>query len=154
MIASAQTCANLQHEAEHAFLNRQWPRARELYTELLSSTELSTNILLNRAWSCYHQGDWYEAITDSGRVLKIDTNNIPALELRGTSYYVLGELLMSVNHYKQCLKLDPEHNGCKSGFKLGSKLLKLFDKYENNLKTKNYQAGLQILKDIVGVVLM
>lgn len=151
MINSAQQCSNLQSEAENAFINRQWARARELYTELFRSTELSIDILLNRAWSCYNQGDWYEAIADSGRVLKIDSNNIRALELRGTAYYVLGELLMSVNHYKQCLKLDPEHNGCKSGFKLANKLTKLLEKYENNFNTKNYNSGLQILYDIIGV---
>lgn len=151
MISSAQQCSNLHSEAENAYLNRQWQRARELFTELLLSTELSTEILLNRAWSCYHQGDWYEAIADSGRVLKIDSSNIRALELRGTSYYVLGELLMSVNHYKQCLKLDPEHTGCKGGFKLASKITKLLEKYENTLKTKNYNSGLQILLDIISI---
>jgi tetratricopeptide (TPR) repeat protein len=35
------------------------------------------------------------------------------LELRGGNYYTLGEFDAAMNHYRQGLKFDPEHNGCK-----------------------------------------
>jgi hypothetical protein len=49
-------------------------------------------IFLNRAWSNYHQGDWYEAIADAGKFFES---------------YALGEFYMAGNHYEQCLKLYP-----------------------------------------------
>ena len=74
-------------------------------------------------------GDWYETIADAGKVLKIDGNNLMALELRGTCYYVLGEFEMAMNHYRQALKLDPEHTGCKAGHKLIKKIQKAKERF-------------------------
>ncbi len=67
-------------------------------------------------------GDFYEAIADTGKVLKMESDSLQALELRGSSYYVLGEFEMAMNHYRQALKFDPEHLGCKTGYRLIKKI--------------------------------
>lgn len=67
-------------------------------------------------------GDFYESIADCGRVLKLESDNLLALELRGSNYYILGELDMAMNHYRQALKYDPEHKGCKEGYRLIKKI--------------------------------
>lgn len=33
--------------------------------------------------------------------------------MRGGNYYILGEFDAAMNHYRQGLKFDPEHQGCK-----------------------------------------
>jgi Flp pilus assembly protein TadD len=67
-------------------------------------------------------GDSYESIADTGKVLKLEPDNLPALELRGNSYYVIGEFETAQNHYRQALKFDPEHKGAKGGHRLVKKL--------------------------------
>jgi len=48
---------------------------------------------------------------------QLDGSSIPALELRGWSYYKLGEFEMAQTHFREGLKFDPEHRGCKDGHK-------------------------------------
>lgn len=48
---------------------------------------------------------------------QLDGSSIPALELRGWSYYKLGEFEMAQTHFREGLKYDPEHKGCKDGHK-------------------------------------
>lgn len=46
-------------------------------------------------------GELYECIADTGRALKLEDSNLEALELRGRAYYMLGDLEMAMNHYRQ-----------------------------------------------------
>mmetsp|Transcript_17213 Transcript_17213/g.25751 ORF Transcript_17213/g.25751 Transcript_17213/m.25751 type:complete len:498 (-) Transcript_17213:146-1639(-) len=149
MISSAASCAQLQSKAEQAYQERNWQLARELYTEVMRHAELSEVVMLRRAWCEYNMGDLYEAIADAGKVLKIDTNSMEALELRGTCYYILGEFETAVNHYRQALKLDPEHAGCKAGHKLIKKILKSRDRFEKARAAENNEDALKHLNDIL-----
>lgn len=151
MITQAQSCAQLFDEADRAFSSQQWHRAYDIYSELLKSIDAPINILQNRAFCSFQQGNWYEAIADAGKILKIDSNHLQSLELRGTSYYILGELELALNHYKQALKLDPEHTGCKQGHKLIKKIMKTTEKYENALKGGQLEDGLKHLNDLLTI---
>lgn len=46
--------------------------------------------------------------------MKTHPNHIDAFELRGNAYFRLGEFEIALTHYRQGLKLDPEHKGCKA----------------------------------------
>ena len=48
----------------------------------------------------------------------MESNNIEAYQLRGDAYFWLGEHEMSKNHYREALRFDPEHKGCKNGHRL------------------------------------
>jgi DnaJ family protein C protein 3 len=80
--------------------------------------------------------NYYEAIIDMGRVLKLDTDNIEALEIRGNSYYYLGEFDAAMNHYRKGLKSDPEHAKIKVVYKRLKKILDLVKDIES-LQQKN-----------------
>jgi tetratricopeptide (TPR) repeat protein len=140
---------HLTSQADRNFQTSQWARAREQYSELLRIADLSTTVILNRAWTMFRMGDWYESIADTGKVLKIESNNLMALELRGTCYYILGEFEMSQNHYRQALKLDPEHAGCKAGHKLIKKILKAKDKFSKARDSGKNEDALKYLQEII-----
>lgn len=69
--------------------------------------EFAVDVLLRRAICAFKLGDYYEAIADSGKAIKLAPDNIDALELRGRAYYKLGESEMAMNHWKQGLKVRP-----------------------------------------------
>ena len=74
-------------------------------------------LLLDRARAHAANGDWYEAIAESGRALKASPDDLEALELRGLAYYRLADHAMAKTHWQQALRSDPEHEGCKAGYK-------------------------------------
>lgn len=74
-------------------------------------------LLLDRARAHAANGDWYEAIAESGRALKAAPDDLEALELRGLAYYRLADHAMAKTHWQQALRSDPEHEGCKAGYK-------------------------------------
>jgi stress-induced-phosphoprotein 1 len=98
---------------DNKYKQKSWVEAKELYTMALQHAENAAGLYLKKAWCEFHMGDMYESIADTGKVLKFESNNIEALELRGGNYYTLGEFDAAMNHYRQGLKFDPEHNGCK-----------------------------------------
>ena len=46
-----------------------------------------------------------------GKVLKVFPKHIEAYQLRGESYWRLNEVEMAMKHFREGLKLDPEHKG-------------------------------------------
>ena len=57
------------------------------------------------------------AQAESGRALKASPDDLEALELRGLAYYRLADHAMAKTHWQQALRSDPEHEGCKAGYK-------------------------------------
>ena len=123
--------------------------ARNHYSEVARYSELSSHALLRRAWCTYQSGDMYETIADAGKVLKLEPNNLEALELRGGCYYVLGEADMAMNHYRQALKLDPEHKGCKEGHRLIKKIQKSRDRYTKAVAKGDKKTALTHLQAVI-----
>jgi tetratricopeptide (TPR) repeat protein len=77
---------------------------------------------MRRARCHFRLRDYYQVSSDTGKVLKIDKNNIEAYLLRGHGYYQLAEHEMAKKHYAECLRSDPEHRDCK---KANTKLTKI-----------------------------
>jgi len=74
-----------------------------------------------------------------------------ALELRGNAYYVLGELEMAMNHYRQGLKFDPEHAGCKNGHRLIKKIQGFDGKAKKAMAAGDYTSAVKHLTGLLGV---
>ena len=89
--SDANRCIHFLNEAEKAYNTQQWKHAYELYTSTIRYAELAPSLLLKRAVTSFSTGDYYEAIADTGKVLKLEPDNILALEMRGRSYYLLGK---------------------------------------------------------------
>jgi len=118
----AEECSRYTTEADIHYSHGNWHAARDYLSQAIRFAENAPVLLMKRAWCNYHTQDYYEAIADTGKVLKMESDSIAALELRGSSYYTLGELDMAMNHYRQGLKFDPEHKDCKSGYRLVKKV--------------------------------
>lgn len=149
LTADAGKCAVQIKLAENAYSRQQWSVARNHYSEVARYSELSAHALLRRAWCTFRTGDMYESIADAGKVLKLEPNNIAALELRGGCYYTLGEKETAMNHYRQALKLDPEHKGCKEGHRLIKKIQKSRDRYAKAVAKGDREAALTHLQAVI-----
>lgn len=69
-------------------------------------------------------------------MLKLESSNIPALQMRGEVLYSLGDkqsLEAAVTHFRQGLHSDPEHKGLKKLFRQLKKLLKLIGNAEDEM---------------------
>lgn len=56
--------------------------------------------------------------------------NLNKLYKRGKGFYVMGNTELALRHFREALKLDPEHQECKADYKQAKKLTKLLDKIE------------------------
>ncbi|KAH8095754.1 hypothetical protein JL720_3078 [Aureococcus anophagefferens] len=54
---------------------------------------------------------------DAGAAAARRRDDLEALELRGLAYYRLADHAMAKTHWQQALRSDPEHEGCKAGYK-------------------------------------
>jgi DnaJ homolog subfamily C member 3 len=128
----AQECSANLSRAQEAFLAQDYQTAVDYFTLAQQYMEQGIDYIYPKAVSMFHLGDYYGVISETGRLLKIQSQNINAYELRGNAYYKLGEHEQAVAHFREGLKLDPEHVECKRGHKL----VKAIEK-----KHKNAQAA-------------
>lgn len=115
--AEAVRCSMQVEEASKAFAEEDWNKAVEYFNLALSHMEQASDLLFMKAQAEYKKGDFYGTVSDTGKILKAHSNHLDAYQLRGEAYFRLGEHDMAVNHFREALKLDPEHKGCKAGHK-------------------------------------
>jgi DnaJ family protein C protein 3 len=109
------SCADDIQSAQQMIFAERWQEAAQFLDRAMKHVEQATDLTFQRAQAMYHLGDYYGTISDLGRILKAHSNHIEAYELRGQAYFRLGDHDTAVNHYREGLKLDPEHKGCKAG---------------------------------------
>ena len=145
----AEECVRLIKEAARHHKRGNYPAAKEVYSALIAIAERSTEFLFNRAECLYFMGDMYEAIADSGKVLKSAPDNLLALELRASAYYTLGELDMAKEHYRSALKYDPEHRNSKEGHRQIKKIQTNRKKADVAMSAKKYTEAITHLDGII-----
>lgn len=123
-LKDAMSCEKKIREATEAYLAGKWSRAVKFLDMALSHTEQAINLQLMKAQAEYHLGDYYGTVSDTGKMLKSNNKYIQAYQLRGEAYFRLGEHTTALNHFRECLKLDPEHKGCKDGHKIIKNIMK------------------------------
>jgi len=57
-------------------------------------------------------------------------DSLTKLFKRGRGFYVMGNTELALRHFREALKLDPEHKECKDEYKQAKKLSKVLDKIE------------------------
>jgi len=57
-------------------------------------------------------------------------DNLKKLYKRGKGFYVMGNTELALRHFREALKLDPEHQECKADYKQAKKLSKILEKIE------------------------
>lgn len=104
-------CAQLTQLALQAFSNREFQKSIHYFTSLLSHVNEATDLLFMKAQAEYEVGDYYGVVSDMGKILKSFPKHLEAYQLRGEAYFRLNEMEMAVKHFREGLKLDPEHKG-------------------------------------------
>jgi len=140
---------SLQCEADimragQAMLHDDYYSAAQYYQRAISQVEQASDLLFLKAEALYHHGDYYGVISDTGQVLKQHAQNLEAYRLRGDAYGRLGEHDTAIQHYREALKLDPEHKGCKEGHKLIKKIEKKRKKGDDAYDKGNFEESIQL----------
>lgn len=147
----ADSCVRFTQQAELSYSKGHWSEAKEYLSEAIKYAEHSVSLLMKRAWCNYHMRELYDTIADTGKILKVESDNLLALELRGGAYYVLGELDTAMNHYRQGLKYDPEHKECKEGYRIIKKITTFTDKAKKANAKKDFSTAIKHLINLVAV---
>lgn len=145
----ADSCVRHAKEADSHFGQGRWQQARDMYSGVLRVAESSTYHMLQRAYCHFYLLDHFEAIADTGRVLKLEADHLAALELRGNAYYHVGELEMAMNHFRKGLKSDPEHEGCKSAYRRVKKSQGHADKASKAMAKGDWAAAISQLLSLI-----
>lgn len=151
LLPQATACKNALVHGERAYVTRRWPVAQEYFSEALRYAENAAHVFLKRAWCHYQSQQYFESIADTGKVLKIEQDNIEALQLRGDAYYHLGEIDTAINHYRKGLKFDPEHKGCKDSYKKVKKIVDFQKKAETFAARNDHSSQVDILRKAIEV---
>eukprot|EP00981_Chlorochromonas_danica_P000865 scaffold211_cov168-Ochromonas_danica.AAC.6 len=147
-LADAASCKNVLQEAQRAFKSKQWSLAKHHLTEALRFTDISTKVFMQRSWCYFYEKDYFESIADSGRVLKIEADNLEAFLLRGKAYFYVGELELARTHFRAALQFDPE---LKEGKEMHRLIKKISD---NDKKAKAYEDKKQFEEAIKHLTIM
>eukprot|EP01031_Cornospumella_fuschlensis_P033638 gene33638-40692_t len=149
LLQNAVSCKRSIHEAQRAFEQSRWPLARDFLTEALRHADSASKLLVMRASAQCHEKNFYECVADSGRALKMEADNLEALEIRALGYLHLGELESASSHVRQGLKFDPEHSGCKAIYRRIKKITDNTKKADKAVDQRDFVAAEKSL----GVVL-
>lgn len=139
----AMECAEVTAFALAAYQSEKWADAVANFNKVLSYTLDTPDFLFMKAQSEYHTGDYYGVISDTGKLLKGYPKHIEAYQLRGEAYFQLNEMDMAVKHFREGLKLDPEHKGCKAGHKKLKKITKKDKRGDDAFEKGEYKAAVE-----------
>mmetsp|Transcript_11783 Transcript_11783/g.15550 ORF Transcript_11783/g.15550 Transcript_11783/m.15550 type:complete len:494 (-) Transcript_11783:660-2141(-) len=117
-------CKNYLGMIGHFERTKDFQNAKNALDKVIPLADRSSDLLLRRAEVSMHLHQFLDVVVDSGRVIKMEPDSIPALELRGRAYYMLNEPDMAMNHWRQALKHDPEHKSVKGHYRILKKLTK------------------------------
>lgn len=140
----ANECATLTTSAMEAYQSSNWENAVGYFNKVLTFTLDTPDLLFMKAQSEYHTGDHYGVISDTGKILKNYPKHLEAYQLRGEAYTRLNEMEMAVKHFREGLKMDPEHKGCKAGHKFVKKITKKDKKGDEAFEKEEYANAISL----------
>jgi len=141
--AEAEACANDTRDALLEYASGNWDAAVVHFENVLSRVDQASDLLFMKAQAQYHRGDYYGTVSDTGRIIKAHSGHLSAYQLRGEAYFRLGEHDMAVTHFREGLKLDPEHKGCKKGHKAVKALLKKKKRGDDAYEAGKYDEAIE-----------
>jgi DnaJ family protein C protein 3 len=125
--------------------------ARDSLSRTLVFAENSHDLHLRRAKIEIELGNYFEAVADSGRCIKLESNSMDALEIRGLAYYKLNEHEMAMNHWRQALHFDPEHVTVKNHYRRLKKLDKSHNRAEAAAAEADHESAIKHWKIAIDV---
>ena len=103
--------------AQRLLAQKNWAAARDHLNMVLDVASDSVEILLSRAECFKNLGELENVLADTGKALKVQASSIAALVLRGQAYYLMNEMDLAQRHFREGLRMDPEHKECKENFR-------------------------------------
>lgn len=144
LLQEALECEQVILNAQQALLNEEYDIAAHYFTAALKYADgRATDLLLQKATAVLETGDYYSVISDTGQILKAYPKHLEAYRLRGMAYLWLNDHDIAIQHFREGLKLDPEHKGCKEGHKLVKKIDKKKKKGDVAFEAGNYEEAIQ-----------
>ena len=140
----ANECAQLTKSAMAAYQSENWSDAIQYFTLVLSHTLDTPDVLYMKAQSQYHMSDYYGVVSDTGKILKNYPHHVEAYQLRGEAYIRLNEMEMAIKHFREGLKLDPDHKGCREGHKFVKLLRKKDQKAYEAFEKGEYKQAIDL----------
>ena len=152
-LAEADQCDQTIRHAQEALMNEKYREAAHYFQSALKFVDggQATDLLIQKATATLHSGDYYSVISDTGLILKSYPKNLEAYRLRGMAYFWLNEHEMAIKHFREGLKLDPEHKGCKEGHKLVKKIDKKKKKGDTEMDAKNFVEAIEHYKGAIDI---
>lgn len=148
-------CSSLIQEAEAAQSKGDYQKAHDYLNNAIENFAFSSvSLQLERAQLSYASGNMFDAIAESGMVLKLESSNIPALTLRGDAYYSIGDLqsiTAALEHYRQGLLSDPENKGLKILYRKVKKILKFTNNANSEMESASYEEASEDLESALDV---
>jgi len=152
LMNEASDCEKVINYAQSALLNEKYEEAAHYFQSALKYVDgQATDLLMQKATATLYAGDYYSVISDTGLVLKSYPKNLEAYKLRGMAYFWLNEHEMAIKHFREGLKLDPEHKGCKEGHKLVKKIDKKKKKGDTAYEAKNYEEAIEHYRGAIAI---
>jgi DnaJ homolog subfamily C member 3 len=141
--SKALICQETIEAAQLAYFQQDYEQAAAHYQAALQFVEVASDLIWPKAQALFEIEDFYGVISDTAKLLKLHPRHLEAYRLRGSAYYYLAEHEQAILHYREALKLDPEHKACKDGHKLVKKLEKSRKKGDDALEKGDYEAALE-----------
>jgi tetratricopeptide (TPR) repeat protein len=133
-------CIHFISNAQSLFQQQQYDSAKHYLSQALDIAYDSEILLILRIQIHMVQHDYQSILVDTRKILQMNKNNLDAYYYRGSAYYYLGEHENALNHFKEGLRLDPEHKLIKTDIKKLKQLLKYIATGDSLLNTQTQEA--------------
>jgi len=139
------------HSAQHAAQEGNWENVKFALERALKYAYNSIRLLNMRSEAHFQTQDYQSLLVDTRTVLKLDKNDLKAMLLRGQAYYRMGEHDVSLRHYREGLRLDPEHKELKKAYNMLRKLVKLTNSAEEAQQQGDYANAAEVYQTAIQV---
>lgn len=152
-LPEAEACVHHLDEANKYYNRGYYQEAREHLDQVLQPGRAvnSLDTLLKHAAASIEMGDYEMAISDTGRVLKLDRHSLQGLELRGRALYLHGDWDHALVHFQEALKFDPEHKGCFQGHRTIRKLQRTKRQADAAKHEGNHEEAIEKLEFMINI---
>jgi DnaJ family protein C protein 3 len=151
LFLEAMECEQTIAFAQKALMEEDYATAAHYFQVALSYVEVATDLLLLKATALLATSDYYGVISDTGQILKQYPQHLEAYRLRGMAYYWLGDHDLAIKHFREGLKLDPEHKGCKEGHKRVKQIDKKKKRGDDAFGERNFESAIQFYIDAMAI---
>lgn len=151
-LPSASTCRVYVDAAEQSCSKSDWHHCKYYIDEAMKIAYDSVSLLLKRAEANYASGDYQSLLVDTRAVLKDhNKNDLNALHLRGKAYYRMGDHDTALAHYREALRLDPEHSKIKKSYNILRALKKATDSAQELQGEGKYAEAAEIYQKAIEI---